>query len=91
VTVVGVCGCGCGSIQFSVDQQRAARAPSRAWDGHTGPVVEGDSQAWLILFQVEGWLTELEPLPMGGLDLRVVDPATLQPDLQVEADWFDLS
>jgi hypothetical protein len=76
-------------MQFSIDRGRAVRASSRAWDGHTGPIVEGDSQAWLMLFQVDGWLGELEHVADGGPDLRIVDPTTLQPDLQVEADWFD--
>jgi hypothetical protein len=88
ITVTDICPCGCGTIQFSVDPKRAQRAPSKAWDGSTGPIVESDGREWLMLFQLDGWLSELEHVPEGGLDLRAVDPATLQPDLQVEADWF---
>jgi hypothetical protein len=51
--------------------------------------VEGDSRAWLMLFQEYGWLTELEHVADGGPDLRRIDPTTLQPDLQVDEDWFD--
>ena len=87
ITVTGKCGCGCGTIKFSVGPE-AARAPSKAWDGQTGPIIEGDARNWLMLFQVDGVLTELEHVTSGGPDLRVVDIATLEPDLFIDDDWF---
>ena len=36
-----------------------------------------DSQAWPMLFQVDGWLSELEHVADGGADLRIVDPTAL--------------
>jgi hypothetical protein len=87
ITVTRVCSCGCGSIDFEVD---AERAPSNAWDGHWGPIVEV-FPPWLMLFQADGWLTELEHVPEedGREDLACVDPAQLRPDPQVEDGWFE--
>jgi hypothetical protein len=87
ITVTSKCSCGCGTIGFSIGPE-APRAPSRTWDGHTGPIVESHGGNWLMLFQVDGVLTELEHVTSGGPDLRVVDPNKLELDLVVEDDWF---
>lgn len=67
ITVTRRCGCGCGTIEFSIGSE-APRAPSRAWDGPTGPIVEGDAQNWLMLFQADGLLMEREHVTSGDDD-----------------------
>jgi len=88
IRVTSMCPCGCGSLQFTIDSSRAERAPSRAW--HDGPhvLVEGDGRSWLMLFQDDGWLTELEHVDGFGPRPQDMDAASIQPDLQVEDNWF---
>ncbi len=87
LTVRHRCPCGCGTIELSVDPG-VPRARSKAWDGPTGPIVESDSRHWLLLFQADGLLTELEHVADGGPDLSVIDPAAIEPEAQVDDDWF---
>jgi hypothetical protein len=89
ISVTGMCACGCGSLQFEVDRAQAAPAPSNAWLDGPDVIVEGDSRSWLMLFQNEGWLTELEHVDGYGARPQDMDAAAIQPDLQVEDDWFD--
>ena len=89
ITVTAMCSCGCGSLQFEVDPVKAAPAPSKAWQDGPDVIVEGDSKSWLMLFQDEGWLTELEHVADHGPRPQDMDAATIHPDLQVEDDWFD--
>jgi hypothetical protein len=86
ITVKSTCGCGCGTIRLSVDTGRAQRAPSEWWDGPF-ILVEGDSQSWLMLFQNDGWLSELEHVP-GGPRPDELDPASIAPDPQVSTEEF---
>lgn len=88
LTVTDVCDCGCGSLRFSVDAEKAARAPSPAWNG-PDVIVEGDSQSWLMLFQSDGWLTELEHVADHGPNPADLDAASIEPDLQVDESWFE--
>lgn len=89
ITVTAMCDCGCGTMEFEVDKTKAQRAPSRAWRDGTDILVEGDSQSWLMLFQDDGWLSELEHVAAHGPRPQDLDPAAIEPDLQVESDWFD--
>ena len=89
ITVTGGCGCGCGSLKFSVDTDEAARAPSTAWDEGPDVIVEGHSPSWLLLFQSDGQLTELEHVAGYGPNPQELEAASIEPDLQVEDDWFD--
>ncbi len=86
ITVVGVCDCGCGSLQFRVDASKASRAPSPVWREGPDVLVEGDSRSWLMLFQDDGWLSELEHVDGYGPRPQDLDPASIQPDPQVGDD-----
>lgn len=88
LVVRNVCNCGCGTIDFAIDPKQAPRAPSPAWDGATGPIVEGDQQSWLMLMQADGYLTDLEHVAGCGLTPEQLDPDRIKPDLQVTDDWF---
>ena len=89
IRVTGMCPCGCGTLQFRVDRERAERAPSPAWDDGPDVIVEGDERSWLMLFQDGGWLTELEHVDGYGGRPQELDATAIEPDLQVEEDWFD--
>ena len=52
-------------------------------------IVEGDSRSWLMLFQSDGWLTELEHVAGYGPNPQQLEAASIEPDLPVEDDWFD--
>jgi hypothetical protein len=84
IVVTHECPCGCGTIDFTVDRDKAPRAPS--WDGGPDILVEGDAQSWLMLFQDDGWLTELEHVAGYGPNPEDLDPATIEPDPQVVDD-----
>ena len=88
ITVTSTCSCGCGTIQFAVDPTKAQPAPSPAWQDGPDVLVEGDGRSWLMLFQNEGWLTELEHVAGYGPRPEELDANTITPDLQVEDDWF---
>jgi hypothetical protein len=83
ITVTGTCDCGCGSIDFSVGAE-ARRAPSKRCNGPSHLLLEGDAENWLILFQGDGLLTELEHVVEGGPDLSVIDPKTLESDCNID-------
>jgi hypothetical protein len=51
--------------------------------------VEGDRRSWLMLIQDNGWLTELEHVDGYGPRPQDIEAAMIQPDLQVEDDWFE--
>lgn len=87
--VRAACGCGCGTIELEVDAAKAPRAPSHVWDDEPGPIVEGDEQSWLMLFQSGGMLSELEHVAGHGPGPRDLDAARIVPDVQVDADRFD--
>jgi hypothetical protein len=88
ITVTSTCSCGCGTIQFAVDPTRAEPAPTVAWQDGPDLLVEGDKQSWLMLFQCDGWLSELEHVAGHGPRPEELDPDTITPDLQVDDDWF---
>jgi hypothetical protein len=74
------CPCGCGTVWFEVDPD-APRAPGKRWKG-AWLMVEGDARNWLMLFQENGVLTELEHVSGGrGRGLEVIDAATIEPEL----------
>jgi hypothetical protein len=52
--------------------------------------VEGDVQSWLMLFQRDGWLSELEHVPGHGPRPEELDAASIVPALQVENDFVDM-
>jgi hypothetical protein len=52
-------------------------------------IVEGDANSWLMMFQNEDRLTELEHVAGYGPRPEDLDVDAMQPDLQVEPDWFD--
>jgi hypothetical protein len=84
ITVTGRCPCGCGTIQFAIDPE-APGAPSERWQDTMGPLVEGDEHNWLMLFQLDGVLTELEHVSGGrDRDLSVVDAERIEPQLVLE-------
>ena len=89
ITVTDVCACGCGSLVFEVDREKAAPAPSKAWRDGPEVIVEGDSGSWMMLFQEDGWLTELEHVDGYGPRPQDLDAAAIEPDVQVEDDWFE--
>ena len=89
ITVISTCSCGCGTIDFAIDPKRAPRVPSRAWDGPTGPIVEGDASSWLMLFQVDGMLSELEHVPSGDPNPEQLDASRIEPDVQVADEWYE--
>jgi len=78
--VTDVCSCGCGSLVFEVDRAKAVCAPSKVWREGPDVIVEGDSRSWLMLFQDDGWLTELEHVSGYGPRPQDLDAATLVPD-----------
>jgi hypothetical protein len=81
ITVTDKCPCGCGTIRFAVDPA-APPAPQARWKDTMGPLVEGDEHNWLMLFQVDGVLTELEHVSGGrGRSLDVVDARTIEAKL----------
>jgi hypothetical protein len=88
ITVTSVCPCGCGTLSFAVDPETADAAPSAAWRNGPDILVEGDSESWLMLFQEDGWLTELEHVAGYGPNPEDLDASTITPDVQVEEDWF---
>jgi hypothetical protein len=88
ITVTGVCACGCGTLSFAVDPTKADAAPSAGWRDGPDIIVEGDSQSWLMLFQEDGWLTELEHVAGYGPNPEELDASTITPDVQVEDNWF---
>ena len=87
IEVTHECTCGCGTITFKVD---AARAPSVLWDDGPEILVEGDAQSWLMLFQRDGWLSELEHVPGHGLPPEQLDAASIVPELKAESDFVDM-
>ena len=89
ITVVDACTCGCGTISFAVDLDRARRAPGRVWREGSHILVEGDARSWLMLVQYDGCLSELEHVPGYGPRPEDLDPEAVRPDLQVDPDWFD--
>lgn len=82
IVVTHECPCGCGTVRFEVDRDRAARAPS--WQDGPDILVEGDRTSWLMLFQDGGWLTELEHVAGHGPNPEDLDAAKIEPS--VEAD-----
>lgn len=88
ITVTGMCGCGCGSLELEVDPARAPRAPSAAWRDGPDVIVEGDTQSWLMLFQDDGWLTELEHVDGYGPRPQDMDAASIRPHVQVDEEWL---
>lgn len=86
IRVTSMCRCGCGTLYFTIDPE-TKQAPSQEWRNGPHVLVEGDSRSWLMLFQNEGWLTKLEHVP-NGPNPQDLDSASIQPDLQVEDDWF---
>lgn len=80
LTVTDVCDCGCGTLRFSGDAEKASRAPSPAWNGSGEPIVEGDSQSWMMLFQADDWLTELEHVAGYGPNPEELDASGIEPD-----------
>jgi hypothetical protein len=89
ITVTHECTCGCGTVDFEVDRERAARAPSPVWDA-SGLLVRGAAPSWLMLFQHGGWLTDLEHVAGHGPRPDEADPASIVPDLQVADDPADI-
>jgi hypothetical protein len=62
---------------------------SPAWNDGPDVIVEGDANSWLMMFQNEDRLTELEHVAGYGPRPEDLDVDAMQPDLQVEPDWFD--
>lgn len=89
LTVTDVCGCGCGSLTFEVDADRAIRAPSQFWREGSQVLVEGDRKSWLMLFQHDGRLSELEHVAGHGPNPNDLDASKIKPDVQIEESWFD--
>ena len=87
ITVTHECTCGCGTISFKVDPVLAERAPSAVWDDGPEILVEGDAQSWLMLFQRDGWLSELEHVPGHGPRPEELDAASIVPAVRVEDDF----
>ncbi len=82
ITVVYACDCGaCGTISFEVDETRGERAPLPRWDDYA-MVSESSGSSWLMLFQRDGWLSELEHVPGYGPSPEQLDPD----ELEVEPD-----
>jgi hypothetical protein len=52
-------------------------------------IVEGDRRSWLMLFQCDGWLSELEHVDGCGPRPQDLDATSIEPDVQVADDWFD--
>jgi hypothetical protein len=89
ITVTHVCSCGCGTIDFAVDHERAERAPSAAWDDSSELIAQASAPAWLMLFQHAGYLTDLEHVAGHGPRPDELDPASIAPELMVEGDITD--
>lgn len=58
--VHGACDCGCGTIDLAVDEWKADRAPSPAWDEPA--LLTEAASPWLTLSQCDGVLISLEHL-----------------------------
>ena len=85
-----MCDCGCGTIGFAVDPGKAEPAPSPRWRDGPDIIAEGNTSAWLMLFQQDGWLLELEHVPgypPGALE--DLAPDTIAVSSEVEDDWFE--
>lgn len=89
ITVVYACDCGaCGTISFEVDETRGERAPLPRWDEYA-MVSESSGSAWLMLFQRDGWLSELEHVPGYGPSPEQLDPDGLEVEPDADSDAGD--
>lgn len=87
LTVYEGCSCGCATVTFEVDRERAARAPSPAWDAIGVVLADASGPAWFMLFQQDGVLLTLEQVPYDDdeppLDMTLDDVAQLDVTLQL--------
>jgi hypothetical protein len=85
VQVIGMCPCGCATIDLEVDRTRARVATGLAYDAvdsHSSEVADVERVRELILFVKDGWLSSLEVVYYGA------SPPRLLPDpIEMESPW----